>query len=103
VPLTCQEQSRCDDLEDAVDEREGEYEVELLGGEGELDDGGAQLCVLHPCFQSNGSAPEGEVRRTSVFTGLFWVLFCFVIVNSRSKHECRKLMVTKGMAEGGEG
>ena len=101
--LTCQEQRCCNDLEDAVDEGEGEYEVELLGGEGELDDGGAQLCVLHPRFQSNGSAPEGEVRTASVFTGLFWVLFCFVIVNSRSRHECRKLTVTKGMVEGGEG
>lgn len=79
--LTCYGYCCHDELEDAVDEWEGEYEVELLGSEGELDDGGAQLCILHPCFQSNCSAPERNVPRTCVFIGLFGVyLFCFVIV-----------------------
>ena len=101
--LTCQEQRCRDDLEDAVDEGEGEYEVELLGREGELHDGGAQLCVLHPCFQSDGSAPEGEVQRTRVSTSLFWVLLLCYFVTLEADMSVENLRLPKGMAEGGEG
>lgn len=79
--LTSYKYSCQKELEDAVDEGEGEHEVQLLGGEGELDDGGAQLRVLHPGFQSNRSAPERHDQRTYVFIALFWAsLCCFVIV-----------------------
>lgn len=45
------------ELEDAVEQREGEHHVEFLRAEGKLHDGGAQLAVLHPGFQSHCPAP----------------------------------------------
>lgn len=65
--LTSYEYCSKDQLEDAVDEREGKHDVELFLGEGELHDGGAQLSVLHPRFQSNCSAPTRHIKRIYAF------------------------------------
>lgn len=54
-------------LEDAVDEWEGEHDLEILWGERELHDGAAQLGVLEARFQSYGATPrETDSRSSSV-------------------------------------
>lgn len=45
-------------LEDAVDEREREHDLQLGGAEGQLDDGAAQLGVLETRLQGDGSTSE---------------------------------------------
>lgn len=46
-------------LEDAVDEREGEHDLQLGGAEGQLGDGAAQLGVLETRLQGDGPSPGG--------------------------------------------
>ena len=58
--LTSYEHQRDHELEDAVDEREGEHDLQVLRGEGQLDDGAAQLGVLEARLQGDGAAPEAR-------------------------------------------
>lgn len=52
-------------LEDAVDEREGEHDLQLFRAEGQLGDGAAQLGVLETRLQSDGPSPGGWRRGSS--------------------------------------
>lgn len=56
--LTSYKNDRYHQLEDAVDEGECKHELQFFEGEGQLDDGAAQLRVLEARLQGDGSASE---------------------------------------------
>lgn len=60
--LTSDQEDGHHQLEDAVDEWEGEHDLQLCGAEGQLGDGATQLGVLETRLQSDGPSPWGWRR-----------------------------------------
>lgn len=69
-----------DELENSIDEWEGEHKVEILRGKGELYNGGTQLSVLHSSFQGNCSAPGNKMYMYNITQRKGMIRACTQIV-----------------------
>lgn len=61
--LTSHRRDGCHQLEDAVDEGEGEHHLQFIWAEGQLDDGAAQLGVLETSLQGDGPTPAKQCHK----------------------------------------